>query len=208
MYRFVFVFLLILTFSSASAMADEEAKVQQAFQTYRKALLDQNGKAAWEVVDSHTQEYYEDIAKDCLSLKREDLVRLDMLTKFMILRIRLEFREEQLKTFNGAKIFILGVEKGWISKSTVQQLKRMDKVTIDRNFAQGYIAQAPDIPVFYFIREEDGWKVALWQSFEIGNISLRQMAKENGMSEDEYIKAMLEQVSKYQVEMNAFLTGH
>ena len=189
-------------------MADEEAKVQQAFQTYRKALLDQNGKAAWEVVDSHTQEYYEDIAKDCLSLKREDLVRLDMLTKFMILRIRLEFREEQLKTFNGAKIFILGVEKGWISKSTVQQLKRMDKVTIDRNFAQGYIAQAPDIPVFYFIREEDGWKVALWQSFEIGNISLRQMAKENGMSEDEYIKAMLEQVSKYQVEMNAFLTGH
>lgn len=206
MQRFAVVYLTVILCSSpfASANTDEEIKVQHAFQAYRTALLNQNGEAAWAAVDFHTKKYYEEIAKDCVSLKREDLDRLDLLTRFMVLRMRHEFREERLKKFKGAALFIESVKRGWISKSTVQGIHRMDKITIDRNHAQGYISVDLSTPMLHFIREEEGWKVALFKIFELGNRSFRQMVEKSGMSEYDFIKAMLEQVSKYRVDDRIF----
>ena len=202
-----YVFLAIILFFPATASADAETEVRQTFQAYRQALLNQNGVNAWETVDSHTRQYYEDVSSHCLHLEREDLNRLDHITKYTILRLRLEFRKAQLEKMDGKKLFVYSIDKGWISKSTVQSIQQMEKVTFDENLAQGYIAESPDIPVLYFIKEKEEWYLALLKSFELANLAFKQMfkeAKEKGMSEDTFIKIMLEQVSEFKVDDRIF----
>ncbi len=183
---------------------DEKALVQTTYQTYRNALLQNNGKSAWKSIDLRTKDYYNDIVRDCLSLKRADLDRLDLLSKIMILRIRLEYREDELKTFDGESIFVIAIQKGWVSKSTAQSINKMEIIKIEQNMAKGYLKQAPDFPLFHFVKETDGWKLALWKSFEYGNMALKETIKNKGMSEDEFLAIILSQISKYKVDERVF----
>lgn len=198
------VLISFVLWSTVFSDSNEEAKVQQVYQAYRSALLTRDGISAWKRIDSRTKDYYDEIARDCLSIKREELNRLDLLSKIMILRLRLEFRRDKLQTFDGAKIFIIGVEKGWISRSSVQAIKKIDRITIDRDLAQGFLVQAPNFPAIRFDKEDDGWKVALWKSFELGNASLQQTIKQKGMSEEKFLKIILGQLSKYKVDDQIF----
>lgn len=198
------IILLMVSVCNAAAMKGEEAEVQRAYQMYRAALLNQDGVSAWKKVDYHTRNFFEDIAKKSLTIKREDLDRLDILSKIMILRMRMDFRKDHLRKLNGSKIFILDVEKGFISKSTVQAIKQLDEVKIKGKLAHGFISKRQDIPIFYFIKEDGGWKVALWKNLETVNIELKQLVVDKGVSENDYIKAIIEQAYKSKLDDRIF----
>lgn len=204
MKQLISIFFVLLVISISYANTGEAAKIQQTYKKYRSALLSNEGLSAWKEIDKRTQDYYHDIARDCISLDRKDFDRLDLISKILILRIRLEYRAEQLKKMDGKDIFTVGVKKGWINNSSVQAIKHLSRVTVNQNMAQGFIEQAPDIPALHFAKEGNDWKLSLWRSFEMGNMALRQTIQSKKMSENEFLKRVLGQLSKYKVDDQIF----
>lgn len=201
--RHVVLTALVLGLASCSGQSDNE-RIAEVFQKYRTSLLADDGQAAWSVVDAHTQEYYAEALHDALSMPKADLDRLDFLHKFMILRLRHEFRKPELQRFTGEKIFVLGVTNGWISKATVQNLKPFHQIVVDGNYATAYIREAPDVPLFHFIKEKTGWKLALTKTFEFASSTMDQARQQSGLSERDYIIALLKAVSKYRFDEAIF----
>jgi hypothetical protein len=183
---------------------DAHEEIAAVFQEYRRALLANDGQAAWSVIDSHSQDYYAEALRDALSMPRADLDRLDLLHKFMVLRFRQEFRKPQLQQLTGREVFVLGVTNGWISKSTVQEIKTLHRVTVDDRYAAAYLQEAPTVPAFHFIREGTEWKLSLWRNFELANAAMDQARRQSSLSERDFVIELLKNVSKYAVDERIF----
>ncbi len=192
------------TAANTPSAKEAPAEVQAAFKMYRQALLDGDGEAAWSVIDSHTTRFYGQMLRDSLSLPARDLNRLDYIHRLTVLRLRTEFRKPQLQALTGRDVFVLAVTNGWISKSTVQSVPALQRVTVNGRYAQGYLPVDPRVPALYFIYEDSQWKLALWKTFEIANGAIRQMKQESGLSEKEFLLNMLRGVSKFEVSDRIF----
>jgi lambda repressor-like predicted transcriptional regulator len=195
MYRLAFV-LIVALLMGCTPKVDNEGSIRHVFQAYRSAVLSNDGEAAWSVVDSDTQSYYAGIVQDALLLQRADLKNLDFLSRLMVLRMRLEFKKSELQKLDGKSMFIMAIEKSWISRSSVQKVDKLGKIKLDGKQATASIAEAPQVPIFFFAREDKEWKMALSKSFEQANTTMRAMAKKNGLSENNLIKVMLKKLYK------------
>jgi hypothetical protein len=142
--------------------------------------------------------------EDALSLPKADLERLDFVHKFIVLRLRLQFRRPELQQLTGQGVFVLAVTNGWISRSEVQSFKSFEKVTVDGRYATAYLPQAPTTPAVFFIQEGREWKIALWKSWELSNAAVQQMRRQSRLPERAFIIDTLKQVSKYEVDERIF----
>jgi hypothetical protein len=186
--------------ASVQAAPSASEQVQSAFQAYREALLRNDGPAAWDLMDAGTEKYYAEALSDAMSLPQPDLARLDFIAKFMVLRLRLEFRKPELQRLSARDVFVHAVEKGWISRSSVERITGFDRIEIEGHLASGYLAASGSTPVFHFIHEGGRWKLSLWKIMELGNAGIAQLLKEQNVSEDELMLHMLRSVSKYEVD--------
>jgi hypothetical protein len=132
---------------SGGSQVDPKEEISRTFQKYRAALLEADGDTAWALLDSHTTKFYSQVLEDALSIPRSDLQRLGFVHKFTVLRLRLEFRRQALQRLTGQSIFVLAVTNGWISRSEVQSLESLDKVTVDGRYATAYLPQTRTIGV-------------------------------------------------------------
>lgn len=66
------------------------------------------------------------------------------------------------------------------------------------------MSDAPEIPAFYFMKENATWKFALWKSFELGNLAFSQVQKNSGLEEDEFLIYLLENISRFEVDKKIF----
>jgi len=199
------IYFLSIFILAYSALANsEQDEIAQVFQQYRSALLNEDGKEALELVDSQTIRYYDDVVKDALKISRADLNRLDLYTKFMVLRLRHEFRKDQLEKMTGDSLFILSVKQGWVSKSEASNNSKLVNIKYDRHLASASLPQAPEIPAFYFMKENGKWKLALWKNFELANVAFSQMLQQSSLAETEFLVRLLENISKYRVDENIF----
>ena len=137
-------------------------------------------------------------------MQRAELNRLDTIHKVTVLRLRVEFRRSDLQQLDGRTVFGIGVTNGWVSKSTVQSVKAFHKVDIEERYAKAYLPEEPKIPAFYFIKEGDAWKLALWKTFEIANSAFDQMRRQSGLPEQKFLIEMLKRISKYTVDEKIF----
>lgn len=176
--------------------ATEEVKA--SFQRYTEALLKGDGETAWSLVDSGTQRFYSQMPGDAVSMRRDQLQRLDYAQKMQVLRLRAEFRKQQLESLSGRDVFVLAITNGWISKSAVQSVTTLQRVSVNGRYAVGYIPQDPKAP-FYFIYEDAQWKLSLWKLFEFANAITKQMKEESGLPDEEFLLALMRQLSKYEV---------
>ncbi len=188
--------VLLAALSGARASTND---ISTVFHSYRNALLGTNGVAAWEAVDFHTQKYYEQILKDAISLPRADFDRLHIVSKFTIVRLRAEYRKGHLKTMTGKDFFVDAVNKGWISKSSVQRIENLVNIKIDQNKASASVPEQPNLPLFFFIKEKEGWKLSLTQTFDLAIEAMNTTIKNSGLTENEFILTMTRRVSKFQV---------
>ena len=183
---------------------DESVQVKGTFETYRTALLQADYEAAWSIVDFHTKNFYSRAVQDGLSLARPNLNRLNPMNKFMVLRTRVEFRKPEIQKLTGRALFEAAVTNGWISRSTLERAPALHRVTVQDQYAAGYMEEAPQVPAFFFIKEAEGWKLSLWKSFDLVNAQLRadmqKAQKESGLSDDEFLLETLRRISKYEVD--------
>lgn len=168
--------------------------IRAVFQQYREALLESNGQAAAELVDAKTIQWYGNVLQDALFLEKDDLLSLDILKKFTVLRLRQEFKRDELEAMTGRGLFILAVNQGWISQESVEKAE-LAEVKTENDYAVASIKEAPTMPAFYFIKEDGQWRLALWQIFPLAIQSLEASAAESGLSEEEFVFFILEQIS-------------
>lgn len=195
-----FALLLILC---PDLIGSEEDDVKAVFEKYKKAIQSDDGKTAAEVVDDTTIKWYADAIADALKADKASTRRMKLINKFTVLRLRLDFSKDELTKMTGKGLFILSIERGWTGKGGMESVV-IDRVKFDKELAQAFLKEDPDVPAFYFIRSNNAWKLALWKSFEMANVAMSQMAKERGMGEDEFILATLKRLSKFKVDESLY----
>jgi len=187
-------------FSQSQTQTSEEA-IQSTFSQYRKALLESDGSKAADLVDTRTIKLYDEIRTNALEMPRQKLSQLDFISKFMVLRVRHEFSKSQIEKMSGRELFKLGVDKGWISASTVSNVERLARIKIDLHKASASIPQAPNTPALYFLNESGQWKLALWQSFEIANLAMKSEVEKSGLTEEEFVIKTIDALSSKKVDV-------
>jgi hypothetical protein len=180
--------------------ARDTSAIEKAFLQYRDALLEGNGSKAAELVGGRTITLYDEIVTHALKMPRQNLAQLDFISKFMVLRIRYEFNKSQIEKMTGRELFIIGVEKGWISKSSVSNVKQLAKIKVDLYEASASIPQAPDVPVFHFLNESGQWKLNLLPLFEMFNVAMKQEVTKSGLTEEQFIMRALNTLSSKKVD--------
>jgi len=175
-----------------AVQADEEPKVRRAFRMYRAAILGKDGVAAWKSIDLYARKHYQWVAGICVKVDRRGLSTLQILAKVTILRMRLEFNEQQLMALTGESLFVTIVMEGWLPEYAVDgpRLAHLDSVSFDGNSAEGYLIEALKFPSIRFTREEGEWKVALSRGLALVSMRMKQLVKESGLSENEFLKRM------------------
>lgn len=197
------VFCALAVSAETGKTADVRA-IQAAFSQYKDALLQGDGAKAADIMSARTIAYYDGIRTHALKTPRAKLAELDFISRFMILRLRHEFTRTQLSQTTGRELFITGVERGWISKSSVVNLARLVNIKVVSSAASASVPQAPGISAFHFLKESGQWKFDLAASFPLANSTMTQEIAKSGMTEDEFIIRALGALSSRKVDERIF----
>lgn len=182
------------------------ADVRQVFEGYRNALLATDGKAAADFMDAPTLGWYQESIADALTLKWPDLEKRNMLRRFTVLRLRLEFSKKELASMTGRTLFSVAVERGWISKSSVETVELARIEFTSDVMGQASLRQAPDQFLFFFAKEENRWKFSLWKTFHFADNYFQAEVAKAGISERDYLLQLLKVLSANEVT-DAILDG-
>jgi hypothetical protein len=184
--------------------AEDEA-VLQVFEDYRAALLRVDGAAAVDLVDAGTIDWYEDVLALALSASRSELNRLDALQKFMVLRLRLDLTKADLEALTGRSLFVYAVNNGWILGEEAKSMQ-LGRVEVQEGAGEAWVSveQAPDMPLFFLVKQDGHWRIALWQSIPSTNRYMEQAIAGSGLSEDAFMRQALEAYSGAPVDERIF----
>jgi hypothetical protein len=184
----------------SKAATQDEAGVHAAFEAYRAAILARDGKSAVTLVDRKTIETYQQYLDLARTVDRAGLRRLDWMGKFMVLRLRHEFDRQALAALTGESLFVVSIERGWISDTAVRA-SRAANVTLDGPRAGLSLTERPDVPVFFFAWETDVWKFSLWKTFPLAELGMQKLF-EQSKAKDElaWIVAVIEAISPRQFD--------
>jgi hypothetical protein len=171
-------------------------------------LLQGDGSKAADVVSDRTIVFYDGIVTHALNIGRAELKELDFISKFMVLRIRHGFTKAELSDMTGRKLLELGLDKGWISKSSVANIERLVNLKIDSSRASAAIPSAPGITAFHFLNESGEWKLDLAASFALANDAMKHEIAKSGLTEEEFIIRALNLLSSTPVDDRVFSPPH
>jgi len=73
----------------------------------------------------------------------------------------------------------------------------LTRVESDGKSARGYTKVTAETSMF-FVKESGGWKIAMFELLKPLNQTLQNTARQSGMSEDQFIQAMLAQARQTQ----------
>ncbi|HEY1068250.1 MAG TPA: hypothetical protein VGE52_19150, partial [Pirellulales bacterium] len=118
---------------------------------------------------------------------------------------RLEFSKSQIEEMDGRTFFVYAIQNGWISKGSVQNLDRLHSVEFtDGRMARATVPAAPKMPLFYFMKEDGAWKVALWKTFPLIESALVGAIKQQGLTEEEFIVQSFGAVSENEINSEIY----
>lgn len=184
-----------------SAYAGDAESVGRCFQDYRSAILDRRGEAAAGLVTTQTIGEYERYVGWALSADRATLESLSLINRFQVFLLRQRIPVETLKRLDGRSAFVYAVDRDWIGKDSVVRTT-LGTVTVAGNRASAEVLvggqRAPHR--FQFSKENGSWRFDLVQLLPSTDQALKTVARQRGMSEDEFIFSLIESVSGRRVE--------
>ena len=140
----IFTYVLFWALSQRPPSAPQQ--VTDTFKNYQTALVQGNGESAWAIIDSQTKDFYSECVQNALSLPGDDLERLPFTTKFMVLRLRHEFRKQELEGLSGHDVFLYGITNHWVNESAIKSVTKFQNITVDDRSAAAYLSRAPTVP--------------------------------------------------------------
>jgi hypothetical protein len=178
--------------------------IEAVFSAYKDALLKSDGSGAADVLSARTIAFYDGIVHHALNTSRAKLGELDFISKLMVARIRLEFTREQISRMTGRELLVIGVDNGWISKSSVANIDRLVEIKVASSEATASMPVAPGVPAFRFLKEPEQWKLDLVASFDLANAAMKHEITTSGLTEEQFIIRLLRVLSSKKVDERIF----
>jgi hypothetical protein len=194
--RIILIIILSTLFLSCENNKEEEL-INESFNNYKNAVINDNGKEAVKYVDTRTIKYYGRLLELTKTADSLQIEKSTIIEKFFVLALRHTTPKDSIFKFNGQTLYSYAIDKGMTGKDGAIQLY-INQVDIDNNFAivelKSKNAQSdPGISLHYY-KENGVWK-ADWTSFFIlGNAAFKNLIKTSGMTENEFIMNTLNEV--------------
>jgi hypothetical protein len=174
--------------------AADAAAVRVVFRDYRDALLRREGKRVRSFVDDPTIALYQGYLEQARTADRAALERMDWMGKMVVLFLRFELDTHPIETLDGEAVFVMGVDRGWIDAEGVRSFRAADvNVDPDGLHAGLSVTQHPGVPLFDFVKQADGWKLALWKGMPRIEAGVQQEFAKSGYQDPlEWIVKIIE----------------
>jgi len=190
-----FFLIAILFVPLLLAAQTEEQKVEEAFNGYTQAIIDSDGKKAYELVDSNTKTYYGKVLDLALHGDKEALSSVGLLTKMNVLIFRHRVDHELMKGFDTRGMLVYAVDHGITGKDAISIIKFISASVDGHHATTKLSARGVEAPFGYDFNKEDGqWRIDITSVFEPTEELYGQLVVQTGQSEDEFIFALLGQV--------------
>jgi hypothetical protein len=188
------LFSVILHFSFGQS-ADTE-QVKKTFDTYKQAILDDNGPLAASQIDSRTLQYYSSILEQVKTADSATVEGMNILDQLMVFSIRHRTSKAEILSFDGKALFVYAVKSGMVGKNSVQNAE-IGTITITDNLAKGQMLnKGQTVPIyFHFYKEASTWKLDLTSIFGVSTMAFQNMADGSGQKQSEYLFSLLEIIS-------------
>jgi len=166
-------FLLACVFCisiSCFAQRNETKAIHSSFESYRAAVLTDNGDAAIKYIDSKTIQYYNDLLVTIKKSDSSSIVTLPFLDLFMALAIRHTAGPNELHSFDGKSLLIYAIENGLVGKNSIES-NELGDLEISGEMAKcAFISNGQVTGSFLnFYRENEVWKMDLTSLFDYTN---------------------------------------
>ena len=190
-----FILLVVLCVTACSQNRDD-LTVKQTFEGYRSAILNNNGDAAYNLIDKNTRRWYSESLQRALTFNRAEIMKLGVMDKMQVIMIRHRVPSDELLEMNGEDLFKYAVDHGWVSKNSVLKLQ-IGKIDVQGDFATGVVrSNDQDTPLrFHFYRNEGNWGIDLTVMTRMGEAAFLKEIKESGETEIDYIFKLTQIVS-------------
>lgn len=189
--RVTFLILLLIPMLTI-ARQTEEQQVKKTFDAYKSAILNDKGEEAVEQVDTKTIAYYGDILEKVKTADSATVDKLSLMDKLMILVIRHRISKEEIMTTNGKQLLVTAIKMGMVGKSSVIN-NEVGVVKVNGHFASGeLLVRGQKTPLAFEFHKENGvWKLDLTAIFPAGEAAFRQMVKQSGEPENDYLLSLI-----------------
>jgi hypothetical protein len=173
---------------------DDVGAVKAAFKSYQSALLEKNGARCVAVVDRGTVDYYQRMHDLAVGGKADDVKKLAILDKLMVLRMRHQIPLADLKRMDGRAMLAHGVTQGWVGSNVAKVEPGAVEITGDRA-SLVFVVDGKPTPVKIGLRREGGaWRIDLLSLFQLSGGAFRERQKKSGQSEDDFVVSLVEQL--------------
>lgn len=184
----LFLFLLL----NVSAQKDED-RIKTAFESYKTAIMADNGVEASKYLDSHTYQYFAQLLNHIRSSDSLTLESLSVSDKFAVLMIRHIATKKEILGFTNKGILVYALNHGMSGKNTLEGMTP-GKVTIRNGVAKIALLKnrKKTDQEFHFNLENGEWKIDLTKMIAGTEKEFNQLLKETGKEENEFIFGLLD----------------
>lgn len=174
----------------------ELPSVKQAFEGYKSAILNDDGGAAYKLVDDNTRDWYDTTLDRVLTWNRNQIMKLGILDKMQVILIRHRIPKDELLQMTPEDLFKYAVNNGWVGKNSVYGLE-VGKIEIQGSFATGVVrSNGQDSPLkFHFYNENGSWRIDLTEMTKWGEALFIRQIEESEASELDYLFRITQVVS-------------
>jgi hypothetical protein len=184
----------------------EKAAISKCFQSYKQSILEGNGRDALQNVDDKSVEYYADMLELARHGGKDEIKKYGIVDQMIILRIRLEFSPDTIMALNAEKLFIYGVDNGWIGENSVLELSIGEITVLDSTAKAQMVTRGVTVPIYFHFSKEDGeWKFSLRNVIVMAEDIIRDIHKKSGRTEEDFIFYLLEYTSGKEVSDDIWL---
>jgi hypothetical protein len=192
--------ILLCGIVSCGPKYPEAPDVEQAFSSYRTALLEQKGDEAVNWVAPATIKMYQETRDLALKADEATVKSLSIGTRLQVLLMRHRVGWKQLKEFDGKQMFAHAVNQNWIGKEAVQRAGVTDVIIHgSQATARVTVDGKSSAELFHFVKADGRWTIDLVPSFATVDQLFRQAASGQGMTENDFLFSIITKLSGRQV---------
>lgn len=187
--------LILLGLPLAAAANPDDVK--ESFLTYKTAILTSNGEAAAEVVTQDSRDYFRKLADQALTMDWDGLHQIHISDRLYAMLLRHSLERDRLAAMSGSEVVSYAVEKGWIGKEGADQLQ-LGNYQVEGDVASGTILRPDGGETSFkmeFVKEEGRWLLDLVALMKLTRAAFDYSIQQTGISEDDFVMLMLEEVS-------------
>lgn len=179
--------------------------VHRCFAAYRDRVGAADGTAVAALVSAQTHQFFGSLRDIALMGDRETVAGLPIYRKIQALALRATIPAKDLEAMSEEEVFAAVVSRGWIDGSMLNEIE-LGEIEGDTNSAVAALTEAGEDTDqgISFVREEDHWRVDLFQALgESDRFEKTEMIR-LGMSEEDYVMMRLNEYTGEEVPVNVW----